>query len=385
MQQAFFNGLSGLLTFSQSLDTISNNIANMNTSGFRGNDVFYSALSNGENGIGSSIGGTSTRLEAGDIRQTGNSTDLAISGQGYFVIRGEQGDLYTRAGNFQFNDEGLLTDISTGHRVQALNESGLLIDISIDGLQTLAPEATTQVDFRGNLSTNDTTHTVSNITVYDTSGEAINLNVTFTNNSSVTAGSWLVEVKDKDDNVLTNGEIRFNPDGTPTTGFQSLDVTLPGTNANVVSLDFGAADTTNGATSNSGASSTIGGQAEDGFPLSGLIGVSFNEQGQLKLLYSNGDTNDGPKIALAYFSNEQDLVQVDGAYFRTQENNQPSLGNADESRFGKIVGSSLELSNVDLAKEFADMIIVQRGYQASSRVMSIANQLVEQLYDGSGG
>jgi len=385
MQQAFFNGLSGLLTFSQSLDTISNNIANMNTSGFRGNDVFYNALSNGENGIGSSIGGTTTRLEPGDIRQTGNSTDLAISGQGYFVLRGEDGDFYTRAGNFQFDDDELLVDISTGYRVQALNESGVLTDISIDGLQSLAPEATTQVDFQGNLSTNDTTHTVSNITVYDASGEAVNLDVTFTNNSSITTGSWLVEVRDNDDNVLTDGEIRFNPDGTPATDFQSLDVTLPGANADVVSLDFGTADTVEGATSNSGASSTIGAEVADGFPLSGLIGVSFDSQGQLKLLYSNGDTNDGPKIALASFSNEQDLVQVNGSYFRAREDNQPTLGNADEDRFGTIVGSSLELSNVDLAKEFADMIIVQRGYQASSRAMSIANQLVEQLYNASGG
>ena len=385
MQQAFFTGLSGLLTFSRSLDTISNNIANMNTAGFRGNDVFYRALSSGGKGIGPSIGGSNMRMQAGEIRQTGSSTDLAISGQGYFILKGEHGNFYTRAGNFQFNDEGLLADIATGYRVQALNDAGMLTDISVAGLETLAPEATTEIGFGGNLSTNDATHEITGIIAYNTEGEAITLNFEFTNNSSVTTGSWLVEVTDEDDNVIANGEIRFNPDGTPTAGFETFDVTLPGLTSDVVSLNFGTANTTDGATSNSGASSSIGAQAEDGFPLSGLIGVTFDTKGQLQLLYSNGDTHDGPKIALAHFTNEQDLTQVDGAYFKAKENNQPTIGHADENLYGQVVGSSLELSNVDLAKEFADMIIVQRGYQASSRAMNIANQLVEQLYESTRG
>ncbi|MCW8877930.1 MAG: flagellar basal-body rod protein FlgF [Kangiellaceae bacterium] len=385
MQQAFFTGLSGLLTFSRTLDTISNNIANMNTSGFRGNDVFYKALSSGGTGIGPSLAGTSTRMTAGEIRQTGSTTDLAISGQGYFILQGEHGNFYTRAGNFQFNDEGLLVDIATGYRVQALNDAGMLTDISVNGLETLAPEATTEISFGGNLSIGDSDHTLSDIIAYNTEGEAINLNFEFTNNTGNVTGSWLVEVTDEDGNVIGNGEIRFNPDSTPQAGFETFDITLPGATGDVVTLNFGTANTPDGATSTSGASTQIGATVEDGFPLSGLIGVSFDTKGQLQLLYSNGDTHDGPQIALAHFTNEQDLQQIDGAYFKAQENNQPTIGHADENLFGQVVGSSLELSNVDLAKEFADMIIVQRGYQASSRAMNIANQLVEQLYESTRG
>jgi flagellar hook protein FlgE len=386
MQQAFFTGLSGLLTFSKTLDTISNNISNMNTAGFRGNDVFYRALSGNGHGIGPQIRGESMRLQAGETRQTGSSTDLAISGQGYFILKGEHGNFFTRAGNFQFNEEGLLVDIATGYKVQAQNDAGVLTDISIDGKETLLPEATTNVLFKGNLSTNDTTHNLNDIVVYNTEGDAVKISVEFTNNSAVTANSWLVEVKDEDGNVLlTGGEIRFDGSNAPVAGFNSLSVTIPGDNSDVVNLSFGDPGAADGATSGSGASSNIGAEAEDGFGLSGLIGVSFDAKGQLKLLYSNGDTNEGQKIALAHFKNEQDLQQVDGAYFRATDANKPTVGHAGDSLFGEVIGSSLELSNVDLAKEFADMIIVQRGYQASSRAMNIANQLVEQLYDSTRG
>lgn len=385
MPQAFFTGLSGLLTFSKSLDTISNNIANMNTAGFRGNDVFYRALSSGGKGLGAMIGGTNMRLQAGDIRQTGSTTDLAISGQGYFILKGEHGNFYTRAGSFQFNDDGILVDKSTGFKVQGLNSAGILADISVSGLETLSPEATTKISFGGNLSTNDTNFTINDITAYNTAGEAIKLSAKFTNNTATTTGSWLVEIKDKDGNVIKNAEIRFNASGQPVAGFEAFTVTLPGTGAEVVNFTFGTPATADGATSNSGTSSNLAAKTEDGFPLSGLIGVSFDSKGQLKMLYSNGNTNDGLRLALAHFTNEQDLQQVDGAYFAAHENNKPTIGSADENLFGKIIGSSLEMSNIDLAKEFADMIIVQRGYQASSRVMNIANQLVEKLYDSTRG
>ncbi len=385
MTQAFFTGLSGLLTFSRTLDTISNNIANMNTPGFRGNDVFYRALSSGGNGVGAMIGGTNMRLQPGDIRQTGSTTDLAISGQGYFVLKGENGNFYTRAGSFQFNDDGLLVDINTGFRVQGLNDAGILADISVSGLETLSPQATTSITFGGNLSPTDIDFTVNDIVAYNTEGETINLNIKFTNNNAATPGSWLAEVTDADGNVLMNGEIQFNPDGTPVAGFENLSLTLPGAVGDVVNLSFGTANTSDGGTSNPGVSSNISAETDDGFPLSGLIGVSFDSNGQLKLLYSNGDTRDGLQLALAHFTSEQDLQQVDGSYFSALETNKPTIGHAGESLFGTIIGSSLELSNVDLAKEFADMIIVQRGFQASSRVMNIANQLVEQLYDSTRG
>lgn len=385
MQQAFFTGLAGLLTFSRSLDTISNNIANMNTAGFKGNDVFYRSLSTNSGGIGAMIGGQHTRLDAGEIRQTGSSTQLAISGKGFFILKGEHGNFYTRAGNFEFNGDGILVDTNTGFKVQGLNEAGALVDITVTGKESLPPEATTTVSLTGNLSQNETEHSLDSVTVYNTEGDAIKLNIKLTNNTANTPNSWLVEIKDEDGNVLHNGEVRFNADGTPATGFNSLTVNIPGDNNDSISLNFGTPGQTDGATNYSSSSSSIAATVEDGFGLSGLIGVSFNSAGALQMLYSNGETKDGAQIALAYFTNEQGLEQVEGGYFRSTAGNDPKIGVAGTDSFGNIIGSSLEMSNVDLAKEFADMIIVQRGYQASSRAMNIANQLVEQLYESTRG
>jgi flagellar hook protein FlgE len=113
MFQALFNSLSGLFSFSRSLDTVSNNVSNMNTPGFRGSDTFFENVNGGR---GTSIGGEGLRTGAGDIRQTGNATDMAIDGNGFFVLRDTSGNLhYTRAGQFRFNDQGLLTDSVTGY------------------------------------------------------------------------------------------------------------------------------------------------------------------------------------------------------------------------------------------------------------------------------
>jgi flagellar hook protein FlgE len=122
MLQAFFNGLSGLFSFSRGLTTVSNNVSNMNTPGFRGNDTFFRNVA-GDHGLGTRIGGTGTRLQAGDIRQTGNPMDLALNGSGYFVLRNDQGELmYTRTGQFQFNEDGFLIDRVTGAHAAAAEQ-----------------------------------------------------------------------------------------------------------------------------------------------------------------------------------------------------------------------------------------------------------------------
>lgn len=136
-------------------------------------------------------------------------------------------------------------------------------------------------------------------------------------------------------------------------------LTLP--SSEQVTLKFGTENTLDGSTSFSGGTvSTLGATVKDGYALAGMMGVSFSPEGELKLLYSNGEIVDGGRIGLAYFSNEQDLKRVDGVYYEAQTGNEPKLGFANEQQFGGIIGSSLELSNVELSKEFADMIIVQR-------------------------
>jgi len=391
MLQGFFNGLSGMITFSQGLDTISNNIANMNTPGFRGSDMFYRALSNGGANAGVLSGDSALNITQGEIRKTGKPTDLAVQGNGYFILR-DQGDVYyTRAGQFDFDDEGFLVDGSTGYRVAAIDEFGNLTDINISSYRELLPEVTSQINFNGNLSTGSTEGKVE-LTVYNSLGEELKFTFDFTNNTSTTPGSWLISIKDENDIEVATGEVRFAPDGSPLSGFNRLNIQIPSTSngsANSpldLELYFGEEGSFAGATSFSGGTtSTINGEIEDGRGVEGLVAISFKDDGEMNLLYSNGDTETPFKIGLAYFNDESELDYVEGSLYQAPGNAEITLGEAGSGVFGAIVGEHIESSNVDLVREFAEMIIIQRGYQASSRAMNIANQLVEQLYDNTRG
>lgn len=363
----------------------------MNTIGYRGTNSFYQALSGQNNGYGVRSDNTSINLQSGEIRETGQATDLAISGSGYFILRDGGDYFYTRAGQFEFDADGFLVDRTTGFRVAALNEFGNLSDINIENYRQLNPEATTQVNFTGNLSTGSQEGSTQ-ISVFNAQGEEIQLTFDFTNNTSTTAGSWLVSIKDENDIEIGTGEVRFAPDGSPLSGFNNISFDIPASangssgTAQTINLYFGEEGSFAGATSfQQGTVSTVSSNLEDGRGVEGLVAISFKEDGSLNLLYSNGDTEEPYQIALAYFNNESNLTLVDGAYYEANSSQEPQIGAANQGVYGSIVGESLESSNVDLVREFAEMIIIQRGYQASSRAMNISNQLVEQLYDNTRG
>lgn len=126
MLQAFFNGLSGLFSFSKGLDNVSNNVSNMNTPGYRGSDTFYRSVNGqGGEGIGAKVAGTEVRVKPGEARQTGNSMNAAVDGNGYFVLRDENGNFfYTRAGQFQVDKDGYLVDSVSQRRVAGMSASG---------------------------------------------------------------------------------------------------------------------------------------------------------------------------------------------------------------------------------------------------------------------
>ncbi|HEX8027538.1 MAG TPA: flagellar hook-basal body complex protein, partial [Vicinamibacterales bacterium] len=217
MFQALFNSLSGLFSFSRSLDTVSNNVANMNTPGFRGSDTFFENI---DGGRGTRVSGEGLRTTAGDMRQTGTPTDLAIDGNGFFVLRDDNGNLYyTRAGQFRFNDEGLLTDSVTGYQVMAIDSVGNLSAIDLDNYRTLPPQPTSAVRMVGNLAPGTPSLGVSSIKIYDASGNMHTLTVTLADNTATTPGSYLVSVKDETGAVVGTGEIRFGTDGTPQATF----------------------------------------------------------------------------------------------------------------------------------------------------------------------
>ncbi|TWC11290.1 flagellar hook protein FlgE [Pseudomonas sp. SJZ085] len=391
MLQAFFNGMSGLFSFAKGLDNVSNNVSNMNTPGYRGSDTFYRAV-NGQDGqsFGSGIAGTEVRIKPGENRQTGNNTNVAINGAGYFVLRDEHGALsYTRAGQFQIDKDGYLVDTISQRRVASIDSAGNLSDVNIQGQRTLPPKATTRIEMVGALARSgatDSTHQISSIQVFDASGGTHTLSVKF-EPQAASVNSWTVTVSDSSGAQLQTGTITFGADGSPVAGFNTLSVPLTSNGAlqNIV-LDFGTPGSFNLASQVASAPShTLGARVVDGSAIAGLSTFSFDETGILKFTYANGEKRDGSQLALADFADESALIAGANSLYHAPSSMKAQFGRAGEKQFGRIQGGYLELSNVDLAQEFGDILIIQRGYQASSRVMTVSNEMLEQLYNGTRG
>lgn len=384
MFQSFFDSFSGMMSFSQYLNTISNNISNMNTPGFRGSDVFLRGIAGSGNngGDGTELVDVLPRQYQGSIKQTGNPSDLALNGSGFFILRDSNGNnYYTRGGQFRFNNKGYLVDQVTGYRVAGIDASGNLTDINISNLKTLPAAATTTVNFKGNLSDSDSVYNVNNIKVYDSSGTVHTLKAVFTNNDAQTQNSWVVNITDSNGNIVGTGTIKFANDGTPKSGANTVTVTLgSGSTSQKISMNFGSPGSYTGATELGGTGSTLGATVADGHGESGLVSYSFDNQGVMQLKYSDGEKKQGPQVGLAWFQNQQGLKSLGGSLFTTSDPSSAKLGRAGKGVFGTIQGGSLELSNVNLSQEFSNLILAQRGYQASAQVMTAANKMISQLY-----
>ena len=402
MLGSVYIGLSGLMTYSKGLDSISNNVANMNTAGYKRSDLVFSDLfykhntsGNDERSVSKQIGSgvtgdtTTTSFAQGEIKETGNDTDLAIDGNGFFILKQGDDTFYTRAGQFEFNKSGVLVASGTDARVMAY-DNGKLKDINMSGLRTNPAVATSEISFVKNLSTGSTTHELTDVGVIDSLGATHDLTITFTNNNAVTPHSWIIDIEDDDGNVIAaGGEIRFQGDGSPEAGYNSYSFTYTptGANASTITLQFGDAGSFTGATSFSGGTSSDLEVGEtDGVESGALLSVGFNYDGALQTTYSNGVTVDNDRIALAWFNNIQSLKMLGKAQFEVTGDQEPIINAANEGIMGKIIGKKIELSNVDLTLEFTDLIIMQRGFQGSSQILTVSNEIMQQLLNmGRGG
>ncbi|WNH48585.1 flagellar hook-basal body complex protein [Stenotrophomonas aracearum] len=391
MFQALFTSLSGLFSFSRSLNTVSNNVSNMNTPGFRGSDSFFANI---EGNLGTRIVGEDLRTVAGDTRQTGNATDLAVDGDGYFVLRDAAGALhYTRAGQFRFNDDGVLVDSVNSYEVMAADTTGALASITIEGLRTVGAVPTTGVHISGNLLPSSASPTapatpvdLNSITVYDTTGTARVLKMQFTRSATQIPGAFDVAVLDDTGASIGTGEVRFSVQGLPQAGYSTMDIVLSSAGGDqTLTFDFGTPGSFNGMTSQSGTPSGLTAKVDDGHGVLPITTMKFDEKGILQLSYSTTKKRTGGQVALALFANESALKLSGGRIVSGVDASQREIGTAGSGRYGKIAGASLEMSNIDLTREFADMIIIQRGYQASSRVMTVSNEMIEQLYNSTKG
>ena len=393
MFSSIYSALTGLLGFSKGLDVISNNVANLNTPGFKSSeleftDLFYRYSQQSGNDanpsqIGQGVDTKSTRMQfaEGQLRDTGNPLDLAVDGNGFLVVNRENKTFYTRAGQLQFGADGLLVT-SAGNHVMGF-ENGALSEISLDGLRTSAPRATTEVRIGGTLSSNSTTASISSINVFDVAGRSNSLSLLLTRDTSNPL-VWAVEVRDATNAVVASGPITFQANGSPAAGSNSISFNFAPTPVagTTIVLNFGDPGSFSGTTNFSGATtSQIQVQSQNGFGTGSLTQATFDEKGFLKLTYSNGQSATGAQLALAWFDELQQLTQRGDGLFESNADQTPILGTAGDGVMGQIVAKRIELSNVQLAQQFTDLIVLQRGYQASSQITSVSNEMIQQLLD----
>lgn len=390
MLGAIYIGLSGMDAYSQGLQTISNNVANLNTTGFKSTNVRFTDLFS-HGGSGRSDGTTAdqtgngvrtaaplTDFAQGDLRASQNDLDLAIDGNGFFVLRNDARTIYARTGQFAINEAGDLVQQGTENRLATLEDGGGLSTLNIDGKRTNPPVATTKITFQGNLSSTGTEASVTDIAVYNSRGTKDVWAVAFTKSTEPGAtNDWTVVVRDAAGATVGTSTLKFIGNILDSTS-ESFTVsrTLDGADPLSVTLDFSS-----GVTSFSGGtSSTIRASDVDGRPLGTLTTVTVTEEGKVKLTYSNGETDTLAAIAIADFRDPQLLQRIGEGLYEDNRGTARRLLASGIDGAGKILSKRIEASNVDLSAQFGDLILIQRGYQASSQVVSVANDMIQQLF-----
>lgn len=380
--------LSGMLGHERGLNVISNNVSNMNTTAFRGSTVSFADVFVGSTlpQAGGGLDASRARVDfrPGERQPTGGELDLMLSGDGFFVVQDEQGEIrYTRAGAFDFNDAGELVLQGQNVKVMTRNASGQLVPLTLQDLRVSAAKPTTTVRFKGNLHPDDTEHTLDPLVIFDQEGRKHSLRVVFTKDTAGSPGltQWNVKVFEGEQEV-----------GADTLQFTSISaigqplritLSLPGIAPAELVFDFSFPDVTGQSLGASGdPQSDLSVKEQDGFDVGTLTARSFDEKGVLKLTYSNGRKADGPKLVLAQISDRNGLVELGNSRFAYRGTQAVALREAGDDL--QVVSGALERSNVNLTQEFSELILMQRGYQASSQVLSTANDMLQQLFDMRG-
>jgi flagellar hook protein FlgE len=388
MFNSIYVGLSGLNAYSRGLQQVSNNVTNLNSSGFKGATVSFTDLFSvgGDGGLSYSGGGAgrgngvhlgeaSLDFRQGELRQSERDLDLAMDGSGFLVLmRGDQ-LLYTRTGSFQVDKEGYIVLAGTDYRLATLDPSGKAVSLSIDASRTSAPKQTTTVRLADNLSSTSTSFSLSDVKVYDAAGREHLWQVQFTKPAGAPADEWSVAVTDAQGKAIGTQSLKFLQGAVdPATSklvFENSDAGLS------VTLDL-----SQGVTSfSSGQVSTMRVASVDGHKVGAITAIHVNDQGKLEIGYSNEQKKELGPVAIADFRDPQALQQRSGGLFSDLKGlGQRELLTTQDGRVGKVVSRRLEASNVDLAKQFGDLILIQRGFQASSQIISVSNDMIQQLF-----
>jgi flagellar hook protein FlgE len=424
---SMFTAVSGMNVNGKGLAVVGDNIANMNTHGFKSSSVVFGDIVSqtvGSLGIGRGalLNEVSQEFTQGSFENTPNVLDLAIDGDGLFVVKKVNDTFYTRAGQFGIDKQGYATN-ADGYRLQGYQfdvsgtASTVVGDVNVASINS-QPNDTAGVTVYANLDSRSTipaafdvtnAPTTSNfpstITAYDSLGNAHVLNIYYRKNQQIAAGpaqggyewQWYAVVSSADnangtgDEVQAQGTLEFNTNGAlyqqtatvfPTGGFDFIG---GATQNQSIAFDFGddiANDSATGleGTTQFGSVSTTSYLDQDGYSAGTLKSLTINEDGLMSGIFTNGQTKNIAQIVLAKFISQEGLIkQGNNLYAESYESGQPIVTAPGNSGTGQILSNTLELSNVDLAAEFVKMIIMQRGFQANSRMVSTSDELMTEL------
>ncbi|QZN86144.1 flagellar hook protein FlgE [Cellulomonas sp. C5510] len=387
MLRSLFSGISGLRSHQTMLDVTGNNIANVNTTGFKASQIqFQDTLSQmlnaasgaqdgvgGQNpaqvGLGVQVAGITTNFKQGASQLTGRSTDMMISGDGFFVVRQGTQQFYTRAGSFDFDSTGQMVLPGAGAMVQGwaavngvIDTTEPVGDIKVAVGTVMPAKATQNAPFAGNLKADAADGTVQTVTTkaYDALGNAREISLTFTKSAT----GWTMAASDGTSTVAA-APLTFDGSGN-LTGAGAF--TLGGVNVDI-----------SGLTSMAGVDTVAAGK-QDGYAAGILESFTLGSDGTINGAFSNGLKQDLGRIAMASFTNPAGLSKAGGSLFTTTVNSgDAQIGAAGVGGRGTLSSGSLEMSNVDLSTEFTQLIIAQRGFQANSRVITTSDEVLQEL------
>jgi flagellar hook protein FlgE len=452
MMRSLFSGVSGLKNHQTRMDVVGNNISNVNTYGFKTSRVtFQDMLSQtiagaakpeenkgGVNpkqiGLGMTIASIDRLFTQGSLQTTGNQTDLAISGDGFFITAKGDKKYYTRAGNFTLDKDGTLVSPANGLRVQGwmatrnekgekvVNSSGTVEDLVVPIYGKVEAKETTYVKYKCNLDSKmpivppnatglmrASAGVTTNIDVYDKLGDPHRMTLTFwktapnqwTASAAITGslGPLTLDVPagaNQPDQANTSNRmnLRFSPEGRLISAADegSPDELNQGNIAvnfkyrvagdptvRNISMDLGKAGLVEGITQYSSPSTTKAVE-QNGFSMGYMEAFNIDDSGIITGVYSNGTKETVGQVGMAVFTNPGGLTATGENLFENSNNSgTPNIGAASQAGRGKIAAGTLEMSNVDLSDQFTDMIITQRGFQANSRTIVTSDQMLQEL------
>ena len=395
--------LSGLNAAQADLNVTANNIANTSTNGFKGSrtefaDLFAVSLQ----GVASNASGNGVRVAAvaqqfaqGNIEFTDSNLDLALSGQGMFILSDNGALAYTRAGAFQMNRDGYVVN-SMNQRLQVYPplagggfNTGGLSDLQLVTTDS-APQATSNVDYILNLPANATPPPVAvfspadpnsfnqatSLTLYDSLGATHTGTMYFV--KTATANQWTAQLSIDGTLVGTPQTLQYSNTGvltapaggllafppyTPTTGAAAMNVTV----------DLGQS-------TQFGGSFSVNSVTQDGYTTGRLIGIDIDETGIVQARFTNGNSQSLGQVAVANFANPQGLQQLGNTQWaETFSSGQALRGSAGNSGFGLVQSGALEGANVDVTEQLVNMITAQRNFQANAQMISTADQITQTI------